>query len=339
MTNDERKLAIQRFGYTEREAAFLCLAALHGGYFLSRQYNAFLECQRGGNVDRLIEKGVVQGHIRVHESANRTQIYHVGARSFFKAIGEGDNRNRRWRQPYPVKVKLMGLDFVLAHRQHHYLATEAEKLEYLAGTLGLNRSYFPQRLYRSRHGRNITRRYFVDKFPLFLPGAPSAPSPVVGFCYVDGSIGKPSGFDTYLLQYKYLFRRLDRFEIIYMAGDERMFPKAERIFGRVCGNGAQAVSVRDRDIVRLREHFRARDLFDRRETSSFDQAGLDRLREELTEFGGPEYEALYCQWRDRGDCILDRDADSPEKCSGVFAAYLADHDYELFGELSRKIPA
>ena len=216
MRNDERKVAIQRFGYTEREAAFLCLAALHGGYFLRRQYNAFLECHRGGNADRLIEKGVLQGHIRVHESANRTQIYHVGAKSFFKAIGEEDNRNRRWRQPYPVKVKLMGLDFVLAHRQHHYLATEAEKLDYFAGRLGLNRSYLPQRIYRSRHGRNITTRYFVDKFPLFLSGASSAPSPVVGFCYVDGSIGKPSGFDTYLLQYKDLFSRLDRFGIIYI---------------------------------------------------------------------------------------------------------------------------
>ncbi len=73
-----------------------------------------------------------------------------------------------------------------------------------------------------------------------------------------------------------------------MAGNERMFPKAERIFGRLCGNGAQAVPVpRDRDIERLREHFRARDLFERRETSSFGKAGLDRLREELTEFGGP----------------------------------------------------
>jgi hypothetical protein len=340
MRNDERNLAIQSFGYTEREAAFLCLAALHGGYFLRRQYNAFLGCQRGGNADRLIEKGVLQGHVRVHESANRTQIYHVGAKPFFAAIGEEDNRNRRWHQPYPVKTKLMGLDFVLAHRQHHYLATEAEKLDYFAGTLGLNRSYLPQRIYRSRYGRNITTRYFVDKFPLFLSGASSAPSPVVGFCYVDGSTGKPSGFDTYLLQYKDLFGRLDGFGIIYMAGDERMFPKAERIFGRVCGNGAQTIPVpRDRDIVRLREHFRARDLFERRETSSFGKAGLDRLREELTEFGGPEYEALYGQWRERGDCFFGGGAESPEKRSGGFATYRVDHEYELLGELSRKIPA
>jgi len=34
LTNEARHEALQRFGYTEREARFLCLAALHGGYFL-----------------------------------------------------------------------------------------------------------------------------------------------------------------------------------------------------------------------------------------------------------------------------------------------------------------
>ena len=87
----------------------------------------------------------------------------------------------------------------------------AEKLDYFVGTLGLNHSFLPQHVYRSRYGRNIKTRYFVDKFPLFLSGASSARSPVVGLCYVDGSIGKPSGFDTYLAQYKDLFSRLDRF--------------------------------------------------------------------------------------------------------------------------------
>ena len=62
---------------------------------------------------------MLQGHVRVHESANRTQISHVGAKPFFTAIGEEGNRNRRWRQPFPVKIKLMGLDFVLARQEHH----------------------------------------------------------------------------------------------------------------------------------------------------------------------------------------------------------------------------
>jgi len=150
-----------------------------------------------------------------------------------------------------------------------------------------------------------------------LRNAPVAP--VVGFCYVDGSIGKPSEFDTYLLQYKDLFSRLDRFGIIYIAGEERMFPKAER----------NAVA----------RALRVRDLFERRETSSFGKVGLDRLRDELTEFGRLEYEALYCEWRERDDCILGGGAESAGKRSGGFATYSVDHDYELFGELSRKIPA
>jgi hypothetical protein len=340
MTNGERKGVIQRFGYTEREAAFLCLAALHGGYFLRRQYNAFLERHSGGNTERLIKQGVIQRHLRVHESANRTLIYHVRAKPFFRAIGDEDNRNRRWRQPFSVKIKLMGLDFVLAHQEHHYLATEAEKLDYFIAEHGLTHSHLPQRIYRLPRGRRTATRYFVDKFPLFLSAASSAPSPVVTFCYVDGSTGKPSGFDTFLLQYRELFSRLDRFAVIYVAADERMFAKAERIFKRSCGNGVEAVSVaKHPDIERLREHFWARDLFERRETSSFGKSRLDRLRDELNEFGGPQYEALYRRWREQGDCVLADSPHSPGKGSGGFATYRLDHDYELFGELDRKISA
>jgi hypothetical protein len=42
---------------------------------------------------------------------------------------------------------------------------------------------------------------------------------------------------------------------------------------------------------------------------------------------------------ERGECILSGGAESPEKRSGGFATYRVDHDSELFGELSRKIPA
>jgi hypothetical protein len=195
MTDEERIAAIQKFGYTERKAAFLCLAALHGGYFLRRQYNTFHQQRPSGTADRLIEKAVMQGHVRIHESADRTFIYHIRAKSLFEAMGEEDNRNRRWRRPYSVKVKLMGLDFVLAHPEHRYLATETEKFEFFVGALGLKREWLPLRIYRSRNGRTQTTRYFVDKFPLFLPGASSAPAPVVTFCYVDGNLGKPAGFD------------------------------------------------------------------------------------------------------------------------------------------------
>ena len=103
MTKGKRISAIQELGYTERRAAFLCLAALHGGYFLRRQCNAFLGYQPGGSAEYLIEKAIRKGHVRAHESANRTVIYHICARPFFEAIGEQDNRNRRRRQLNPSR--------------------------------------------------------------------------------------------------------------------------------------------------------------------------------------------------------------------------------------------
>ena len=132
MTNDERITVIRNLGYSERQAAFLCLAALHGGYFLRRQYTLFLGQERGGNAERFIERAIRKRHVRAHESANRTIIYHIGAKPFFEAIGEVDKRNRRRRQPYSIKIKLMGFDYVLAHREHH------EKLDYFSGTLGID---------------------------------------------------------------------------------------------------------------------------------------------------------------------------------------------------------
>ena len=118
-----------------------------------------------------------------------------------------------------------------------------------------------------------------------------------------------------------------------------MFAKAEPIFRRLCGNGVEAGGAKDPDIERLREHFRARVLCDRRETSSFGKSRLGRLREELNEFAGPPYEALYRRRREQGYCVLGDRTRSPGQRSGRFASYRLDHDYELFGGLGRKIPA
>ena len=202
-----------------------------------------------------------------------------------------------------VKIKLMGLDFVLAHPEHRHLATETETLEFFVGALGLKREWLPLRIYRSRNGRTQTTRYFVDKFPLFLSGAPIAPAPVVTFCCVDGNLGKPAGFDTHLLEYRELFARMESVQMVYVSTDRWTFAKAERIFRRLCGTLA-AKSARgpsDPDLDRLLGHFRARVLLERRETTCFNKQQLDRLRDELREFRGPEHEELYRIWRELGD--------------------------------------
>ncbi len=122
---------------------------------------------------------------------------------------------------------------------HQYLATETEKLDYFSGNQGIDRKYLPGRIYRSKDGRTKTARYFVDKFPLFLSRALGAAPPVVGSCYIDGEVRKPSGFDTYLLQYRDLFARLDSFRVVYVTADQSMFLKAESIFSRLCGGAGR----------------------------------------------------------------------------------------------------
>jgi hypothetical protein len=68
-------------------------STLFGG--IRRQYNLFLGQERGGNAERFIEKAIRKGHVPAHESANRAVIDHIGAKPFFEAIGEQNNRNRR----------------------------------------------------------------------------------------------------------------------------------------------------------------------------------------------------------------------------------------------------
>jgi hypothetical protein len=207
MSQAERIAALRRFGYGESEAAFLCFAGLHGGYFLRRQYTQFLGCKDGGTVSQLLQKALAKEHVRASTWRQNTQLYHLCARPFYEALGQEDNRNRRRRQLPTIKNKIMCLDFVLAHPTCEYLATELEKLSYFTAALQLEKSLLPVKRYTS-HGQ-ITERYFVEKFPIFLsPSSHPAAPPVVSFCFVDEGSAGLSGFWTFLNRYHWLLANL-----------------------------------------------------------------------------------------------------------------------------------
>ena len=113
----------------------------------------------------MVEKLIAQKHAVAISALNNTKIYHLGSRPFYTAIGETDNRNRREHSPRAIKNRLMGLDFVLAHRDYRYLATEREKVDYFSGTLGIPLSALPCKRYISLKTPSTTTRYFVDKYP------------------------------------------------------------------------------------------------------------------------------------------------------------------------------
>jgi hypothetical protein len=58
-------IALQSIGYTEREAAFLYLVAVHSGCFLRRQFDYFIDRNKGAIAQRFLEKARLAGNIEV----------------------------------------------------------------------------------------------------------------------------------------------------------------------------------------------------------------------------------------------------------------------------------
>ena len=123
-------------GYTPRQAQFLVLVALHGGYFLRRQYVAFTGTPHGQATVRFLAHAVRREHVRVLPYGRQGRVFHLSARPLYAAIGEEDNRNRRPAEWDAVIRKLMTLDFVLAHPTARFSATEEEKVALLRERLG-----------------------------------------------------------------------------------------------------------------------------------------------------------------------------------------------------------
>lgn len=339
LTNPERIKALQHFGYHEREAFFLSLAALHGGYFLRRQYADFIGSCDGGNVAQLIEKTLDQGHAEAATYKANVHVYHLVARRFYAALGQEDSRNRRRKELVTIKAKLMGLDFVLAHPQEEYMATEQEKVEFFCTRLGIHREALPTKRYASRG--QITDRYFVEKYPIcHLPSPQPAGAPVVSFCFVDPGHASVCGFETFLSQYGQLFAALREFGVVYVAASDVLFDKAKVSFERFfrCGWKGKNTINSDARTQRILEFFEARRLYETRQLTSFDRAKLIRLRNEKQEFDSQEIEALYDRWTTGGRvAVLESMTPKPPLQAGIsgqFSTYLLEHSYDLFGSLT-----
>ncbi|HET9387213.1 MAG TPA: hypothetical protein VFO67_18910 [Gemmatimonadales bacterium] len=202
-THDVRCQALEMLGYTPRQAQFVVLVALHGGYFLRRQYVAFTGTPHGQAAVRFLAQAVAREHVRVLPYGRHGHVYHLYARPLYAAIGEEDNRNRRPAEWDAVIRKLMTLDFVLAQAGARFWATEQDKVELLRERL-IPVDVWPHRVYAPRHpGGHRTIRYFVDKMPWYRVGD----EPRLWITYVDAE-RTLQGFETFLDQYRALLASL-----------------------------------------------------------------------------------------------------------------------------------
>jgi len=63
-TDDHTAQALEALGYTPRQAQFLALVAVHGGYFLRRQFLASTGRAHGLAAVRFLERAVTRGDVR-----------------------------------------------------------------------------------------------------------------------------------------------------------------------------------------------------------------------------------------------------------------------------------
>src|SRR6266852_4173214 len=314
-------------GYTKRESEFLFLVATHSGYFTNRQFKCFAQTESGSVSHAFIRKLLDRKHASFHAYRSGGRVYHLFARKVYQAIERENLRTRKKHELEYVKTRLVALDFVLGHPEHRYLETEAEKITFFEKEWNLSRETLPVKQYRARRSAEITPRYFVDRFPMFVDRLSSPP--VVTFTYVDAGAVTLEAFGTHLRAYLGLFQALRKLEFIYVAPTVRLFQTAETEFYHVL------YGVRDHaKFVSVLDYFRVRKAWEAKERVA--SADVVLLKEAQARYAGRQFEELYEKWR-RGaiaDTEVTRHAEQvPPSMKGAFRALVCGSSLSVFNEL------
>jgi hypothetical protein len=165
MTTDERTEAVERFGFSRRQAGFLVAAMTHSGVCLPRQYATFAGVAYGHKVTRFFERLVARGFASACPSLhNRGLVYHVRHRGLYAVIGEPHSPLRRPVPAAAVVPRLMLLDAVIGAPEVRWLPTAREKAEHFIERLGVPEERLPRQA-RWR-GDVQTVKLFPDALPV-----------------------------------------------------------------------------------------------------------------------------------------------------------------------------
>lgn len=332
MTFDERVRALEPLRLTPRQTRFVATVALHSGYCLRRQYMAFAGL-RYGKVVRDFLDGLVARELATKEPcrADRGFLYHLHARSIYRALRQDDNRNRRRASLAAIGRKLMILDFVIAEPDVEWYATEADKVELFTARLGVPAADLPQQTFSAYEDRTSpTTRYFVHKLPIFVTSHP----PVVHFVALAVD---PTGtvFERFLHDHARLFARLQDWTVVAVSpAGASSADVCRRVFER-SALGVLAGPVPNR--AELLQYFATRRAVERNDLAALSVADLNRFREARQRFTQPAIESLYAQWLVSGERAL-ADPVAVGRPSGMsagrFVARELPFKYEQFGDFA-----
>jgi hypothetical protein len=215
-------LVLQSLGYTEREASFLYIVAAHSGYFLRRQFDYFIDRQRGAIAQHFLEKSRRLRHVEIIDYGESRYAYHLFAKPIYRLVGNSDSQNRRWKGDGVIRARLIALDYVLANENDHFLITEAERIHFFASERRI-----PRELFTDRDGRLLA---MLASLPISIANRTQPSSSPVRFLFADEALLTIKRFCRFLSESSRLLRALDNFEIIYASNSEHLFPLAKEEF-------------------------------------------------------------------------------------------------------------
>jgi hypothetical protein len=333
MTFDERVRALDSLRLTPRQTRFVVTVALHSGYCLRRQYMAFAGLQYGKVVRDFLDH-LVARRLAVREicRADRGFLYHLQARSIYRALRQDDNRNRRPASLAAIGRKLMVLDFVLAQPGAEWYATQDDKVDLSTQRWGVPLADLPQQTYASYGQRTApTTRYFPHKLPIFV----TSESPRIHFV---GLALEPTGqvFARFLHDHARLLSHLPAWTIVVVSpvGGSRAAAACRAVFDRYI-LGPPSVPASDRaDLVR---YFATRRAVERNELAPLSVTDLNWFRESRQRFADSTVESRYARWLVVGDRALADETAEPDRrlaSAGQLVARELPFTYEQFGDFA-----
>jgi hypothetical protein len=335
---NEDTQAIRQFGYTEREARFLCVVAIHAGYFSQNHVRQFSGNRSGRTVSAFIKRSLSHGHLKESKHQNNARVYQLTYKPLYAAIGKENLRNRRIHSFDYIKTKLACLDFILGHFDFDYFEGEADKVQYFEERFQISPQEMPGKTYKGANRVPDTIRYFVDKFPMFLDTA-RQPEPFATLTYIDPGTGRLTDFQTHLETYSSFLKRLPRFGFIYAGPNTVVCGKAEKVFKRALETPVEQLSS---ELVR---YFVLRTVWDAKQYASLSNTDMEFLNHARQCFAGEPFESSYKKWQsgsvNEKQLVAEIENHSSSKQEILFRTCLLPRDYSSFGQnskVTRKAP-
>jgi hypothetical protein len=293
-------------GYTSRQADFLAHVACHGGYFLRRQYTAFIGGGHGLAVVRFLDRLVARHHACTMHFGRHGHVYHLSTPSLYTSSSLARGRSGRAASCRRVLRMLMTLDFALAHRQAEFYVTHEDKSELLAQAC-LPEADWPCRRHNPADARaHVTTRPLAESQPWYREGDDAR----LWIVYVEIH-STLTGFESFLFQHRGLLHGVTS-GVAYVSRSMAS-GRVHDLFSRVLAGRTRDRLVNRDDFLHFCRVRRAAEIHDLRAISVPD---IDRFRRLRPRFSTSRYDDLYRRWV--------KDPDMPSLKPGVHTSVSAE---------------